>query len=150
MAKYEEPFEDTHRLFDEAITQTGIKDYLNIAVLTNNQSKELFKVSKASGLLRYRTGDDVYIILNEKIFEQLTEEQKRIAVEEAVAYIGYDFEKETLVITQPDFLAHSGILRKHNYPVIEVLRETIRSLYEKERQEEEEAKNKTKAKKKNW
>jgi hypothetical protein len=144
MAKYEEPFEDTQAIFDTVIDNAGLKDVVNISVLSNNRAKEIFKVNKASDLLKYRTGDDVYIIINEKVFEQLTDEQKMIVAEEAVAYVAYDFENDKLVITPPDFSAHSGILRKHNYPIIEVLRESIKTIYQAEKDTEEENKNTTK------
>jgi hypothetical protein len=138
MAKYEEPFEDTQTLFNEVIEATGLNNYINITVLTNNKSKDIFKVNKSNELLKYRTGDDVIIVLNENIFEKLHDEQKRIVVEEAIAYISFDTEKDKLVITQPDFMAHSGILRKHTFTTIEVVRESIKTLFQAEKQAEDE------------
>jgi TRAP-type C4-dicarboxylate transport system substrate-binding protein len=108
-------------------------------VLSNNKAKDLFKVNKANELLKFRTGDDVIIVLNEKIFEQLTDEQRRIIVEEAIAYISYDSEKDKVVISQPDFIAHSGILRKHTFNTIEVVRESVKSLYQAEKEAEDES-----------
>jgi hypothetical protein len=140
MAKYEEPFEDTQSLFNEVIDAAGLSQFVNITVLTNNKAKEIFKINKANELLKYRTGDDVIIVLNEKIFEQLPADQKRIVVEEAVAYISFDSENDKLVITTPDFMAHTGILRKHTFGVIDVVRESIKTLYQAEKQAEEESK----------
>lgn len=139
MARYEEPFEDTQSLFNEVIEATGLNNYINITVLANNKAKEIFKVNKSNELLKYRTGDDVIIVLNENIFEKLTDEQKRIVVEEAIAYISFDTEKDKVVITQPDFMAHSGILRKHTFNTIEVVRESIKTLYQAEKQAEDES-----------
>ena len=139
MAKFETPFEDTQELFNKVIDSTGLGNYgVVITVLTNNTAKEIFKVTKANDLLKFRTGDDVIIVLNEKIFEKLTDEQKLIVVEEAVAYIAYDSENDKLLITKPDFIAHSGILRKHTFATIEVVRESVKTLYEAEKQAEEE------------
>jgi len=139
MAKFETPFEDTQELFNKVIDSTGLGNYgVVITVLTNNTAKEIFKVTKANDLLKFRTGDDVIIVLNEKIFEKLTDEQKLIVVEEAVAYIAYDSENDKLLITKPDFIAHSGILRKHTFATIEVVRESVKTLYEAEKQTEEE------------
>jgi hypothetical protein len=139
MAKFETPFEDTQELFNKVIDSTGLGNYgVVITVLTNNTAKEIFKVTKANDLLKFRTGDDVIIVLNEKIFEKLTDEQKIIVVEEAVAYIAYDSENDKLLITKPDFIAHSGILRKHTFATIEVVRESVKTLYEAEKQTEEE------------
>jgi len=138
MAKYEEPFEDTQSLFNEVIETTGLNNYMNINVLADNKAKDIFKVNKSNELLKYRTGDDVNIILNESIFDKLTNEQKRIVVEEAIAYISFDSEKDKVIITKPDFIAHSGILRKHTFNTVEVVRESVKTLYQAQEQEEEE------------
>ena len=140
MAKYEEPFEDTQSLFNEVIDAAGLSQFVNITVLTNNKAKEIFKINKANELLKYRTGDDVIIVLNEKIFEQLPADQKRIVVEEAIAFISFDSENDKLVITTPYFMAHTGILRKHTFAVIDVVRESIKTFYQAEKQAEEESK----------
>lgn len=138
MAKYEELFEDYQDLFKEVISDAGLERYMTITVLANNKAKDIFKVSKANDLLKHRTGDDVIIVLNEKIFEQLTDEQRKIIVEEAIAYISYDTENDKVVITKPDFMAHSGILRKHTFATIEVVRESVKSLYQLEKDTEDE------------
>jgi len=140
MAKYEEPFEDTQSLFNEVIDAAGLTQFINITVLTDNKAKKIFNPSKASEVLKYRTGDDVIIFLNEKIFEQLPADQKRIVVEEAIACISFDSENDKVVITKPDFMAHSGILRKYTFAVIDVVRESIKTLYQAEKQAEEESK----------
>lgn len=139
MAKYLNPFPDTLELFKEIIFNAGLERFVTITVLANNKAKDLFKVNKANELLKHRTGDDVIIVLNEKIFEQLTDEQRRIVVEEAIAYISFDSEKDKVVITQPDFIAHSGILRKHTFATIEVVRESVKSLYQAEKEAEDES-----------
>jgi len=143
MANYFELHEDLQALFDNAMTAALLTDNVIIKVLGENKLKEIFKVVKSNELLKYRTSDDVTIIVNEKIFEQLPDDQKLIVVEEAIAYISYDSENDKVVITKPDFLAHSGVLRKHGYPTIEVVRESITTLYQAEKQAEEEAKQRT-------
>jgi len=143
MAKYEEPFEDTQNLFNEIISDAGLENFLNITLLSNDKAKDIFKITKANELLKFRTGDDVIIVLNEKIFGLLSENQQRITVEEAVANISFDSENDKVVITQPDFTAHSGILRKHGFEVINVVRESIKSLYQAEKEREDESKSST-------
>jgi hypothetical protein len=144
MARFEEPYEDIESLFDEVVVnQSTLPPSVNIKLLADNKSKKIFKVMRANDLLKYRTGDDVIIIINQNIFEQLTDVQKMIVAEEAVAYIAYDMDKDKVLITEPDFLAHSGILRKHTFEVIENVRETIKSLYDAENQAEDESLSRT-------
>jgi hypothetical protein len=135
MAKFDEPFEDTQALYDEKIKAIGLDQYINITVVVNNTAKDLFKVNKANELLKYRTGDDVLIVLNEKIFEQLTDAQKHIVVEDSLASIHFDTEKDRLVITKPDVIAYSGILSKFTFETWNVVRESIKTLYAAEKSE---------------
>lgn len=140
MAKYEQPFEDTQEIFDSVIATTGLENYITITILSNNKAKKLFDVVKANELLKFRTGDDLIIVLNEKIFEKLTDQQKQIVAEQALAYVSYDTENDKLIVTKPDFLEHTGILAKYGFDVINVLKESVKTLYQAE--EEEEAENK--------
>lgn len=138
MAKYEIPFPDTQEIFNKAIDASGLQNYINITVLSNNKAKDLFKVNKANELLKFRSGDDVIIVLNEKIFEQLTDEQKEVVAEQAIAYLGYDTENDKLVVTKPDFIEHTGILAKYGFEFVNVLKESITTLFQAEKQAEEE------------
>lgn len=140
MAKYEELFEDHQALFNRAIDNAGLIQYMNIVVLSNNRAKDIFKISKTNDLQKHRSGDDVNIIINEKIFEQLTPEQQVILVDSAMSYISFDSEKDKVVITKPDFKAHRGILRKYSFDVIEILEESIKTLYQAVKEAEDAAK----------
>ncbi len=137
MAKFEEPFEDTQALYNRLITAAGLDNFVNVKVSVNNKAKELFKVSKANDYLKYRTNDDVSVILNEKIFEGLTPEQKIIAVEESLSAISFDVEKDTLTISKPDVVTFSGVLSKHTFETWNALRESIKTLYAAEKEEED-------------
>ena len=138
MAKYVQPFEDTQEIFNRAIDVTGLQNYITITLLSNNKSKKLFDVIKANELVKFRSGDDVFIILNENIFEKLTDQQKAIVAEQALAYVSFDSENDKLVITKPDFLEHNGVLAKYGFDIINVLKESVKTLYQAEEQEEEE------------
>ena len=135
MAKFDEPFEDAQALYDEKIKAIGLDQFINITVVVNNTAKDLFKVNKANDLLKYRTGDDVLIVLNEKIFEQLTDAQKHIVVEDSLASIHFDTEKDRLIITKPDVIAYSGVLSKFTFETWNVVRESIKTLYAAEKSE---------------
>jgi hypothetical protein len=151
MAKFEEPFEDTQALYNQAIDNAGLSNYVNITILANNKAKEIFKVNKAGELLKHRTGDDVIIVINESVLEQLTPEQQLIVVEESLAAISYDNEKEAVVISKPDVTTFSGVLSKHTFATWDVLRESIKSVYHSIKEEEDARKAQTeKGKKKSF
>jgi hypothetical protein len=133
MAKFEEPFEDVQELFDEKIVAASLDQYVNIVVVVNNTAKDVYKVVKANDLSKHLTSYDIVIILNQNIFEQLTDVQKHIIVEESLASIHFDNEKDKLIITKPDVVAFSGILSKYTFDTWIVLHETIKSLYTAEK-----------------
>lgn len=138
--KYEEIFEDTQAMYTQAQTNANLTNRVNITVLTNNKAKEIYKVNKANDLLNYRTGDDIIIVINEAVLEKLTPEQQLMVVEESLASISYDSEADAIVINKPDVVTFSGLLRKHTFETWNILRESIKSVYDAEKQAEDERK----------
>ena len=134
MAKYEEPFKDTQDVFNEVIESAQLDRYVNIKLLTDNKSKTITKVIKSNPLLKFETKNDLYIFVNEQIFEQLESWQKQIVAEEALAGVYFDFEKDKLEIKKGDVETFSGLLRKYGYDRYEVVRESIKSLYNIEKE----------------
>lgn len=137
MAKFDEVFEDTQALFSTLIANADLERVVNIKILANNTAKDLGKVIKANDLVKHMTSEDVIVILNEKIFEQLTPEQKTMVAEELLASISYDDENGKLTITKPDVNTYSLLLRKYTYAKYEVLLESIKTLYNAEKEAED-------------
>jgi len=135
-SNYEEVFDETQTLYSQAIKNADLGG-VNITVLADNTAKEIFKVNKANKLLQYRTGDDIIIVLNEKIFDQLEPSQRLIVVEESLSGVSYDSEKDLLEVKQPDVKTFKGVLKKHTYAVWDVVQESIATLYQMERDEEQ-------------
>lgn len=140
MAKYEQPFEDTQEMYNQAIDNANLGNYMNITILVNNKAKDIFKVAKCSETEKFKTGDDINIFINEKLLEGLTPEQRVIVVEESLAGISFNTETNAIVIAKPDVVTHSGILRKFTFEAWNVMRESIKTLKAAEKQAEDESK----------
>jgi len=134
MARYEEPFEDTTDLYNKYIERAGITQFINITVLINNKAKDIYKVNKANELLKYRTGDDIIIVINEKVLDKLDEADKEMVIEESISSIHYNLEKNRIEISKPDVVTFSGVLSKHGFEKWNRVRETISLLFESEKQ----------------
>jgi hypothetical protein len=139
MARYEEPFDDTKEIFENVISNADLSRFINFKLLINNKQKEIYKPIKANDLVKHMTNNDVVIIINERIFEQLNPEQKVMVAEESIAGVHFDAEKDKINFTKGDIQTYSGILRKYGYDKYEVLHESIKTLYNVEREEEAEA-----------
>jgi hypothetical protein len=93
-------------------------------------------VFKANDLIKHMTNNDIVIVINETIYDKLNLEQKIMVTEEALAGVHYDNEKEKVIITKGDVITYSLLLRKYGYEKYEVLRESIKTLYNVEKEEE--------------
>ncbi len=132
MSNFTDVFEDFEALFTNYIAQIDNLSQVSIKIIANNRLKEIGKIVKANDLLNYLTQEDVIILLNEEIFEQLIPDQQLMVVEELVAQIYFDMDKDKVVIVKPDVNTFSLLLRKYGYDKYEALHLTIKSLYSKE------------------
>lgn len=152
MANYRELSEENMNLFNEVLNQTSIPQWINFGFLANDRQKEVYTISKASDKIEMLTnGINFVIVVNEEIFDQLTDEQQRLVFHECLAGVGYDSEKDMITFDKPDFSTYTDLLEKFGHNDIIALKESIKSLYDekKQREEEEKAARKEKRKKKN-
>lgn len=136
MAKFDDVFEDTQALFDTHLKQIDNLNEVNIKILANNRLKQIGKVVKANDLLKHMTDEDIVILINERIFEQLEVEQKKMTVEELVAEIYFDAEADKVKIVKPDINTFSLLLSKYGYDKYERLKLSINALMAQEAEEE--------------
>jgi hypothetical protein len=137
MAVYSDVFEDINWLFFDLISTLDNLNSLRIKVLAIDKLKDVTKVQKSNDLLRHETGNDIYIFVNEGIFEKLTEEQRKMVVEETVAEIYYDDEKDKVTIIKPDFTTFSLFLQKYGGEKCINLKRLIKELVESDGEDNE-------------
>ena len=142
MADFYEPHEDTMSIFNGVIANKELDRVVSIAIRSNNRQKEIYTIQKSSELMKSETNKEVFIVVNELIFEQLEEIHQVLVAEEAVTAIVYDFEKDKLTIKKGDVGitkrgAFSGIIQKFGPDMYEVVQESIKTLYNAEKEEAE-------------
>ena len=142
MSEYYEPNEDTLSVFNATISKSSLPSTLKIAIRSNNREKDLYRIDKTSQLMRSETKKEIYIVVNELIFEQLEEQHQSIVAEEAVASIVYDLEKDKITLKRGDVGitkrgAFSGILKKYGPETYEVVQESVKTLYNAKKEEAE-------------
>lgn len=115
MSKYVEISDDLQKQFNEIRDkQTSLPDYVEIKLLHDPKLKTIYKPIRASNVVQYLNQIDAFIFFNEDLLDMLDDESRKIAIEEALAYISYDSEKEVLSIAQPDLISFSGLVSKYN------------------------------------
>jgi hypothetical protein len=138
MAKFEEVFEDTLELFQKHINESSIPKFIKIKILSNNKIKKDFGlVNKSQDIVKYMTDYDVIIQVNEPIFDQLEDTQKEYIVNDLLAKIVYDMDKDKISIVNPDVSTFSGVLRKYGIDTYQSIKESIAVLLEQKQIEED-------------
>lgn len=145
---YTEVSLDTEKIFNQLIDEASLERVINIKFLGCPELKQIGKVVKANDLLKFMTDNDVIILINEVIFDKLEQDQKELVAQELIAYIGFDFEKGKLVITQPDVSTFSLLLKKVGSEKYLRIQEIIRLAFEQLKDKESENNENTKKSKK--
>jgi hypothetical protein len=140
MAKYEKVSEETEKLFNDVIGNTSIPHWINFELVSNNKSKDVYQVRKMNDLVEKLTeGINFVIIINEEIFDQLQENQQRILFDECLAGVSVS-EQDAVSYEKPNFTTYRGVLEKHGHEEIIVLKESVKSLYDKKKEQEDQEK----------
>jgi hypothetical protein len=138
MSKFEEVFEDTLELFQKHINESSIPKFIKIKILSNNKIKKDFGlVNKSQDIVKYMTDYDIIIQVNEPIFDQLEDTQKEYIVNDLLAKIVYDMDKDKITIINPDVSTFSGVLRKYGIDTYQSIKESIAVLLEQKQIEED-------------
>jgi len=138
MAKYEEPSQEIVELFNKVRKKTSIPVWVIFRVLCNNKQKsDPVKLFKANDLVQALTeGVNFAVVVNEDIFNQLPDDMKELAFDEALAGVVVS-ETDAISLQKPDFMTYSGVLAKYGDANVIRLKESIKSLYDAQKQKEE-------------
>jgi len=133
MAKFDEAHDGIVEMFNEVLNNTIIERMgIRIKVLVDNTLKNVVEIKKSTPLLKHETGNDFYLFINETIFDQLEMANARfprMVLEEELAKVSYDSDKDAVIMLTPDVKTFSSILKKYTYENYEVLTESIKTLY---------------------
>lgn len=140
MASYCEVSPETLDIFTRKISEKELDHYMDIHVMSDDTQKDIGKVTKCTDLVKYLTEFEVIIVVNDMIFFQLEPGQQEIVVEELLARIHYNDEKDRIMIVKPDTNTFSLLLDKYGLKQYQRVQETITSLYHKKKENNTSAK----------
>lgn len=134
MSNYLAASDETTKLFKDRITTKHL-DSITWSVLSNNTLKMSVdnmcgKTIINSQVARARYDEDVIFIINEDVFDRLTELQQIITIDKLLADIEYDMDADTVKKKQKDIQEHSGILMTYRFEEdLQVLSSEIQRIY---------------------
>jgi len=137
MAKFEHPTEDTVKEVNDVFLALIEERYgVKFNILVNNDQKEVFKVKKYTADIKFAFGYDFQIVINEVILEGLPPVERNLCIQEELAGVSFDPERDVVNIKKGDFTSHRMFVDKHSYEKVIVLRESIQSLYDKKKEDD--------------
>jgi hypothetical protein len=125
---FEEIFKETENLFNDVLNSTAIPKFLKFKVIGCNEQKELYKLGKTNPLIKYLTGIDIFVTINEDVFNQLSDKQKFVILQECLAQVYYDMDTDKLKLIKPDVTTFSRILEVFGIKEYMELKETISAI----------------------
>lgn len=132
MAKWDDPSDETIKEITEVLINTGLDNSINTKIIANNDQKnKVILLKKMPAYIKFAFEYELLLIINESIYEQLPTLQKRLCIEEALSGAYHDGQK--LVVGSPDLKTFHGFLDKHGYDQFKILEESIKSLYDAEK-----------------
>lgn len=141
MANLRNVSDEVKETFNRVLNETSIPEWVNFEVLANDKQKEVYIIKKANDLIEHLTdGINFVVILNEEIFDQLPDHQQEMLLNESLAGVTVDFEKDTVALEKPNFTTYGSILRTYGHEDVISLKESIKSLYDAKKQQEDEEK----------
>ena len=146
MKKFEKASEEVVKLFNEVRDSTTIPHWIMFEVLCNNKLKELYKIIKMNDLVETLTdGLNFAVVFNEEIFDQLNDDQKKMALVECLSGVSVS-ESDAVSLEKPNFSTYRGVLQRYGHEPIIILHESVKSLFDAKKQKEDEIKAQTKGK----
>lgn len=137
MAKYDDVYEDVGKMFVDAFAATDLERYgLRLRTISVGPTqKEIIKPAKAGDLVKYLNNIDIILFINETVFDKLEQVSKLLLIEEAMARISYDTEKEKLTIDKGDVHSPSLFLQKHTLDAYLAVQANVSQVLEQMKEE---------------
>lgn len=110
MAKFFELTNENQDLFNEAWSENGMYNFIDLKLVGVTKSKEVIKVQKTNPQAEYlgKCPDSVICTVYEAAFDRLDEKTKKLLVEDALAQVSYDSEKDKINVGCPQIVVTIG------------------------------------------
>lgn len=150
MAKLSIASDETIALINDTLKASTLGNSVEVKVLSVKKQRQVIKVKKSSPTEEVlgKCPESIIMIVCENVFDRLDDSQRRLIVEDAISTISIDYDKDKIVVTQPQIQCTVGGRQKYGSALLDAL-ETAVLVAEEIAEEEKEKKEAEKAAKKN-
>lgn len=125
MSKFNDVVESTQEMFDEVMRISELDIVITVKVLHVENQKDVIVAKKATPREKYLNDIDVFFLVNDEVFDRLEDVSKRYLVEEAIASVGFDPEKNRVSIIKGDVETFNLLLKKYSLDIYETMKANI-------------------------
>lgn len=103
--------EENQTLIEDLFEETGLNNYMQLRLIGRPKAKEVIKVSRPNDVAKHvgnLPDDVVVVVVYEEAFDRLDEKNKKLLVNDALAMIQYDSEKDKISIGTPQIVVTVG------------------------------------------
>jgi hypothetical protein len=137
MAKWAEASDETFKDISEILSNAGLDVLIDTKIIVNDeQKKRVIVLKKMPPHITFAFNYELLMIVNESIYDELPPLQKRLCIEEALS--GTYHNGSNLVVGAPDVKTFHGFIEKHGYEQYNILEESVKSLYDAQKNDGEE------------
>lgn len=149
MAKIFEASDEDKDLILELAKESFLDSYMTIKVLATDKQKQVIKVKKSSPIEETlgKCSDSIVVIICQPVFDELSDEQRRIIAIDALSCVSYDLDKSKIIVTQPEIACTIGGRQKLGEDLLNALETAVLVAKQIEERKKEEKENKKNAKK---
>jgi hypothetical protein len=138
MGKYREVSEENYAIFKKVLNSTSLPQWIEFEIFAYDKLREIYKIEKLNDIVESLTKINIVVVINEDIFDKLSDSYKTMLFDECLAGISVN-ESDTIQKKKPDISTFSSILSKYGDGNVITLKESIISLFsEKQRLENDE------------
>lgn len=123
MAKYARDLdENLEKKVKKIAQEAGLLDCISIEALRLRKAKKsVGEIVQGNELAKVLTGEEnlVAVALYEEAFLEVDERTQDIWIENLLSQIGYDVEKEKIIITKPELQISLGMYHKYQNEIVE-------------------------------
>ena len=140
MSKYGKVSEETQDLIDSISNETGLIQFMDIKAVSVPKSKKVIEIKRCPPLGEYvaENLDVVCVIVYEKAFERLSDEQRELLMRDAFNSVNFDSEKDRIKIGCPQIVVSCDGRAKWGERLIDAAETAVLSIIQIEEEEKEE------------
>ena len=142
MAKYSRDLDEKYeKKIKELVAAAGLREYgITIEPIRLNSKKSYGEVIKSNEFVTLFTGDSnmLGLAVNEELFDNLDDQTVTILIESLLSQIGYDSEKDKIIITKPEINIGVGMLHKYKEVAVQKIEAAYYGLQQIEQKKKEE------------